>query len=120
MTDADRKTALLLEAAWKAVIAAFNPRSMHILTQVSVDELVLQPMAAALKHGSQAMQGMTREFWGNSGIGSVLRAFDVSIVEGALASLGHSNLVSPQLCVNNMSEPEMWHQDSVKSLTLYC
>ncbi|KAL0040054.1 hypothetical protein WJX79_004363 [Trebouxia sp. C0005] len=90
----DRRTTLQLEAAWKAVIAAFNPRSMLQLSQVSIDELFLQPMATALKYGSQAMRDMTQEFWGNSGIGSVLSAFDVSIVESALAPPEHpSNLV---------------------------
>ncbi|KAA6427368.1 MAG: hypothetical protein FRX49_02032 [Trebouxia sp. A1-2] len=90
----DRRTTLQLEAAWKAVIAAFSPRSMLQLSQVSIDELFLQPMATALKYGSQAMRDMTQEFWGNSGIGSVLSAFDVSIVESALAPPEHpSNLV---------------------------
>ncbi len=102
------------------MIAAFNPRSMLQLTQVSIDELVLQPMAAALKHGSQAMQDMTQEFWGNSGIGSVLSAgaLDVSIMESALASLEHDrNLVSHQLCIDHMCELEIVHQDSVQNLT---
>ncbi len=64
------------------------------------------------------MQDMTQEFWGKGGIGSVLRGFDVSVVESALASLGHhSKLVSPQ--PNNMFKLEMWHQDSVKDLTQY-
>jgi len=110
VTDADRRTTLLLEAAWKAVIAAFNTRSMLQLTQVNIDELVLQPMAAALRHGSQAMQDMTRDFWGNSGVKSELSAFDVSIVESALASLeDHSKMVRPQLCINNLCELEIWH-----------
>ena len=116
MTDADRKIALLLEEAWKAVLAAFKPYSMQSLPQSSVAELVLQPMAAALRHGSQAMQDMTQEFWGKGGIGSVLRGFDVSVVESALASLGHhSKLVSSK--PNNILKLEMWHQDSVKDLT---
>ncbi len=120
VTDADRGTTLMLEAAWKAVIAAFNPRSMLQLTPVNMDKLVLQPMAAALKHGSQAMQDMTREFWVNSGVRSVLSAFDVSIVESALALLeDHSKMVSPQLCVNNLCELEIWHQDSVQNLAQY-
>jgi len=110
VTDADRRTTLLLEAAWKAVIAAFNTRSMLQLTQVNIDELVLQPMAAALRHGPQAMQDMTRDFWGNSGVKSELSAFDVSIVESALASLeDHSKMVRPQLCINNLCELEIWH-----------
>lgn len=117
VTDADRRTTLQLEAAWKAVIAAFSPRSMLQLSQVSIDELFLQPMATALKYGSQAMRDMTQEFWGNSGIGSVLSAFDVSIVESALAPPEHpSNLVSPQL--NNMFKLEMWHRDCVKALSV--
>ncbi len=118
MTDADRRATLLLEAAWKAVIAAFNPRSTLQLTQVNIDELVLQPMAAALKHGSQALQDMTREFWANSGINSVLSTFDVSIVESALTPLeDHSKMVSPQLCINNLCELGTWHQNSVQNLT---
>jgi hypothetical protein len=110
----------MLEAAWKAVIAAFNPRSMVQLTQVNIDKLVLQPMAAALRHGSQAMQDMTRDFWGYSDARSVLSAFDVSIVQSALPSLeDHNKMVSPQLCINNLCELEIWHQDSVQNLAQY-
>ncbi|KAL0045022.1 hypothetical protein WJX82_005590 [Trebouxia sp. C0006] len=68
----DRRTTLLLEAAWKAVIVAFNTRSMLQLTQ-----------------------DMTRDFWGNSGVKSELSTFDVSIVESALASLeDHSKMLA--------------------------
>ncbi|KAL0018276.1 hypothetical protein WJX77_003271 [Trebouxia sp. C0004] len=109
----DRRTTLLLEASWKAVIAAFTPRSMMQLTQLSIDELVLQPMAAALMHGSQAMQDVTREFWGNSGIGSVLSAFDMSIVESALASLEHhSTLLALKKAVSAGILPAMSWSDS--------
>ncbi|KAL0044900.1 hypothetical protein WJX82_001509 [Trebouxia sp. C0006] len=64
----DRRTTLMLEAAWKAVIAAFNPRSMV-----------------------QLIQDMTRDFWGYSDARSVLSAFDVSIVQSALPSLEDHN-----------------------------
>lgn len=77
-----------LEAAWAALLAAIRVQAFSGLSQSCIADLILQPLAAALRHKSSAVHDMAEEFWSSSGIQDALKGYDVGLVEVALAMAG--------------------------------
>ena len=50
--------------------------------------MLLQPLAAALKHKSTAVHDAAEDFWSSSGVQSALKGYEVGLVEAALALVG--------------------------------
>lgn len=58
------------------------------LSQSCVRDLLLQPLAAALRVPSAAMHDVAEDFWSSSGIRVALQGCDLGLVEAALAESG--------------------------------
>lgn len=58
------------------------------LSQSCVCDLLLQPIAAALRNRSAALHDPAEEFWSSSGIRDALQGCDLGLVEAALAESG--------------------------------
>ena len=58
------------------------------LSQSCVHDLLLQPLAAALRNTSAALHDPAEEFWSSSGIRDALQGYDLGLVEAALAESG--------------------------------
>ncbi|KAL0048469.1 hypothetical protein WJX82_004043 [Trebouxia sp. C0006] len=78
----------MLEAAWASLLSTVSLQSFSGLSQSCIAEMLLQPLAAALKHKSTAVHDAAEEFWSSSGIQSALKGYDVGLVEAALALVG--------------------------------
>ena len=98
----------LLEAAWASLLAAIQVQAFPGLSQSCIAKLLLQPIAAALRHRSAAIHDAAEEFWSSSGIQAALQGCDVGLVEEALAHAGsqqslqaktgfsHRSVIDPQ------------------------
>jgi len=78
----------MLEAAWASLLSAVSIQSFSGLSQSCIAEVLLQPLAAALRHKSTAVHDAAEEFWSSSGIQSALKGYDLGLVEAALALVG--------------------------------
>lgn len=78
----------LLKAAWSSLLKAINVEAFAGLSQSCVCDLLLQPLAAALRNRSAALHVPAEEFWSSSGIRNALQGCDLGLVEAALAESG--------------------------------
>ncbi|KAL0042896.1 hypothetical protein WJX79_003013 [Trebouxia sp. C0005] len=78
----------MLEAAWASLLSAISIQSFSGLSQSCIAEVLLQPLAAALKHKSTAVHDAAEDFWSSSGVQSALKGYEVGLVEAALALVG--------------------------------
>ena len=117
--DADDAFLPRLDAAWKALLAALKPQSLPTLSCTHIAELLVKPLAAALKHRSEAVCEMTKEFWSSSGIQVQLGCFDVRPVESAMGMLMQECLheIPPLLRINSLCELEVTSPAAVCPLT---
>ena len=76
---------LMLETAWAALLDSMNVHALCQLPQSSLAEVLLQPLASALRHKSIEVRDLTIEFWNSSGIQELLGRRDLGLVESALA-----------------------------------
>ncbi|KAL0020037.1 hypothetical protein WJX77_006418 [Trebouxia sp. C0004] len=88
VTGGHEKFLPILEAAWASLLSAVSVQSFSGLSQSCIAEVLLRPLAAALRHKSTAVHDAAEEFWSSSGIQSALKGYDVGLVEAALALLG--------------------------------
>lgn len=78
----------LLAVAWSSLLKAIEVQAFAGLSQSCVRDLLLQPLAAALRHQSTALHDPAEEFWSSSGIQGALQGCDLGLVEAALAESG--------------------------------
>jgi len=78
----------MLEAAWASLLSAVSVQCFSGLSQSCIAQVLLQPLAAALRHKSTAVHDAAEEFWSSSGIQVALKGYDVGLVEAALALAG--------------------------------
>lgn len=78
----------LLAVAWSNLLKAIKVQAFAGLSQSCVRDLLLQPLAAALRHQSAALHDPAEEFWSSSGIRGALQGCDLGLVEAALAESG--------------------------------
>ena len=86
----------LLKAAWSSLLKAVKVEAFAGLSQSCVSDLLLQPLAAALKKRSAALHDPAEEFWSSSGIRDALQGCDLGLVEAALAESGSQLSVAGQ------------------------
>lgn len=78
----------LLKAAWSSLLKAIKVEAFAGLSQSCVCNLLLQPLAAALRNRSAALHDPAEEFWSSSGIRDALQGCDLGLVEAALVESG--------------------------------
>ena len=78
----------LLAAAWSSLLKAIKVQAFAGLSQSCVRDLLLQPLARALRHQSAALHDPAEDFWSSSGIRDALQGCDLGLVEAALAESG--------------------------------